>query len=56
MQHFRKNPNIIILASLWFSSEKPPLQFFLQPITEMLSHLELTDQYICMHVSYISTF
>lgn len=36
----RKSPKNIILAGLWFAEEKPPMQFFLKPIIEMLLELE----------------
>ena len=36
----------MILAGLWCSSEKPPMQMFLKPIIEMLSKLESEGLYI----------
>ena len=36
----RRQPKNIILAGLWCSTEKPPMQMFLKPIIEMLSKLE----------------
>ena len=36
----RKNPKNIILAALWFSAEKPPMQIFLEPVIKMLLPLE----------------
>ena len=38
----RKNPNNILLAALWFSTEKPYMNTFLQPVIEMLLDLEST--------------
>ena len=38
----RRNPKNIILAGLWFSTEKPPMQIFFEPIIEMLLQLETT--------------
>ena len=43
---YRKNPKNIILAALWFSAEKPPMQTFLEPVIKMLLPLETEGQCI----------
>ena len=35
----------MILAGLWFDSQKPPMQMFLQPIVRMLQNLETTGEH-----------
>ncbi len=36
----RRQPKNMILAGMWFSGEKPPMQLYLKPIVEELSTLE----------------
>lgn len=42
ISYFRRQPKNMILAGLWFSTEKPPMQTFLEPVVEMLLKLEET--------------
>ena len=39
---YRKLPKNMILAGLWYSTEKPRMQLLLQPVIEMLRDLEST--------------
>ena len=39
---YRKQPKNMILAGLWYSNKKPPMQVFLKPVIEDLSNLETT--------------
>ena len=46
MHGYRKQPKNMLMAGLWCSPDKPPMQLFLKPVVEMLRKLESEGSYI----------